>query len=67
MTSSALRIATANIIGYGTVGTMLDVVFGILWEVDHDLARELELVSNKVVEKYKDAEDEVWILTGEGG
>lgn len=66
MESTPLRLATAKIIGYGTVGTMLDMIDEILVEIDSGLAVELEVITDKVLERFKDAEDEVWVLTGTG-
>lgn len=51
-----IRIAASEIIGYGTVGTILDSALIILEEVDPNLADMLEVISNQVRTKWKTAE-----------
>lgn len=54
---SPLRVATAELIGFGTVGTILDGAYEILLEIDSVMARDLEVIMNRVMDRFKLAED----------
>lgn len=60
---SPLRLVTAELIGYGTAGTILDAAYEILEEIDYVMAGDLEVLINRVMEKFKVAEDAIWGLT----
>lgn len=61
---SPLRLATAYVIGYGTVGTILDAAHEILVEVDPVLAAALDLISNEVMTRFHEEEAKIIELEG---
>lgn len=64
MSISPLRIATAYVIGYGTVGTILDAAHEVLEEVDLILANELEVIMDKVMVRFHQEEGKILELDG---
>lgn len=65
MATNNLRKATAEIVGYGTAGTILDSAYEILEELDPELAAKLEEITDVILERFKLAENLVWVLTAD--
>jgi hypothetical protein len=57
---SLFRFATAELIAFGIVGTMLDGAYETLVEIDYDMAAELEDIMIKVMERFHAAEEVIF-------
>lgn len=52
----AFRVATAELIGFGIVGTMLDGAYDVLSEFDGEMAAELNEFSSRILDRFHAAE-----------
>lgn len=50
------RIATADLIGFGIVGTMIDGAYDVLVEIDAEMAEDLNAFSVKILDRFHAAE-----------
>lgn len=54
--NETFRIATADLIGFGIVGTMIDGAYDVLSEIDEEMAAELQEFSVRVLDRFHAAE-----------
>jgi hypothetical protein len=53
---SLFRFATAELIGFGIVGTMLDGAYDVLVDIDATMASDLKVVMDRVMVRFNAAE-----------
>lgn len=51
-----LRLATADLIGFGIVGTLLDSAYDVLIELDPTMAQYLEGLNSQILDRFNAAE-----------
>lgn len=62
--ASSLKIATSELIAFGIVGTILDGAYDVLIEVDPTMARDLEIIMDRVMVRFGAAETMIFTLDG---
>lgn len=65
--SPLFRFATAELIGFGIVGTMLDGAYDVLVEIDPIMAINLQAILDRVMERFHAAETTLFNTKGISG
>lgn len=61
---SLLRLAAADLIACGIIGTLLDAAIDVLEEYDSVMAIQLQELQDQIMDRFHTAEDKLFELEG---
>lgn len=67
METNPTRMAAAEVIAYGTVGTLMDLALEIIKEITDDLTEEFQYLTDEIYHRFGNAENKLIDLTEERG